>query len=212
VDVRAAMRTTGSVRYFDPADIGDDVLLDAIESARFGPSGGNRQPLRFIVVRDPTTKRALADLYLPLWKADLAAYLDGGMRTGSTLGPAVQAADDFAEHLHEVPVMLVVCALLEDLHPQTRGVEGPNMIAGASVYPIVQNVCLALRAEGVATTITTLICDREAEAGKLLGLPDDVVCACHVAVGRPAYGFPRRLTRLPVQRLVSFERYSPPPS
>lgn len=203
-----AMRTTGSARYFSHEPVEDDVVLAAIEAARFGPSGGNRQPVRWIIVRDPAVKGALADLYLPLWKRDMKAFLGGAMTTGSALGPAVRAADDFAEGLRDVPVILVACAVVADLHAHMTGPDGPNLLAGSSVYPIVQNACLALRSLDVATTITTLICEREAEAKEILALPDGLVCACHIAVGRPANGFPRKLTRLPVEDLVSNDRYA----
>lgn len=203
-----AMRTTGSIRYFAPDAVPREVILDAIEAARFGPSGGNRQPVRWVIVADPGVRGKLADLYLPLWKRDMAAFLGGQMATGSALGPAVQAADDFAEGLRDVPVILVACAVLADMHAHTRGADGaPNMLAGSSVYPIVQNACLALRAQGVGTTITTLICEREREAAEILGLPEGLVCACHIAVGYPAHGFPTKLTRLPVEELVSYDRY-----
>lgn len=60
------MRTTGSTRYFSDDHVPDEVIDAAIEVARFAPSGGNRQPVRWIVVRDRGIKQALAELYLPL--------------------------------------------------------------------------------------------------------------------------------------------------
>jgi nitroreductase len=209
-EVVEVMKTTGSARYFKPDDVPDEVLLGALDAARFGPSGGNRQPVRWIVVRDPAIKGALADLYLPLWKRDMEAFLGGQMATGSTLGPAVKMADDFAENLRDVPVILVACAVLGDMHAHMSGPDGPNMLAGSSVYPIVQNACLALRAHGVASTITTLICEREEEAAAILDLPDGIVCACHIAVGYPARPFPTKLTRLSLEELVSYDRFSAP--
>ncbi|MFM8855922.1 MAG: nitroreductase family protein [Actinomycetota bacterium] len=48
--VLQAIRTTGSMRYQSTRDVPNDVLLAALEAARFGPSGGNRQPVRWIVI------------------------------------------------------------------------------------------------------------------------------------------------------------------
>lgn len=209
--VRDAMRTLGSVRQFRPDPVSDEVLRAAIEAGRFGPSGGNRQPVRWIAVRDAQTKAALADLYLPLWKRDMEAFLTGAMRTGSSLGPAVKATDEFAEALRDIPVLLVATVVVADLHAHMRASDGsPNLIAGSSVYPIVQNVCLALREQGVASTITTLLCEREAEVAAILDLPEGVVCACHIAVGYPAAGFPTRLKRLPVDELLFTDRFGTP--
>jgi len=203
------MRTTGSTRSFSDVHVPDDVIDAAIEAARFAPSGGNRQPVRWIVVRDATIKASLADLYLPLWQRDMAMFLGGTMRLGmDDVGPAIAAANHFAEHIGEASAILVGCVVRKDLHAHMEGPDGPNMLAGSSVYPTVQNLCLALRAQGVGSTLTTLICEREYEAAAILGIPEGVVSACHVVVGYPAKPFPTSLSRLSVQQLRCTDRYS----
>ncbi|MGE0066285.1 MAG: nitroreductase family protein [Solirubrobacterales bacterium] len=207
IDLFEAMRTTGSIRSFSPEEVSDEVLEGAFEAARFGPSGGNRQPVRWVVVRDPGLKRALADLYAPLQARDLEALRTGELRLGSDVEGMIAVATEFAAGLAEVPAMLVACAVVADLHNHMIGADGPNMIAGSCVYPIVQNLCLALRAQGVGSTITTLLCEREREVAELLAVPDGLRCACHLAVGYPRHRFPTRLTRLPVSELVVHDRF-----
>ncbi|OLT09576.1 hypothetical protein BJF78_30395 [Pseudonocardia sp. CNS-139] len=57
MDLDLVMRTTGTTRYLTPPDdVADDVLCDAVAVARFGPQGGNRQPVRWVFVRNPDTK------------------------------------------------------------------------------------------------------------------------------------------------------------
>ena len=56
------MRRTFSAREFTGDPLPDEVLRTIFDHARFASSGGNRQGWRVIVVRDPATKRALADL------------------------------------------------------------------------------------------------------------------------------------------------------
>ncbi len=60
-----AMRTTGAVRQFTGDPLPDDVLERILDNARFAPSGGNRQGVRVIVIRDAATRDALADLVGP---------------------------------------------------------------------------------------------------------------------------------------------------
>ena len=50
----------------------------------------------------------------------------------------------------------------------------PNAVAGASIYPAVQNMMLAARALGLGSTLTTrhLLYEKETEAA--LGLPPGV--------------------------------------
>src|SRR4051812_13536753 len=77
-----AMRTTGTCRYFTDEPVSDEVFYKAFDAARFGPQGGNRQPVRWIVVRDQAKKQRLAELYLPYWDADFNAIAGGGGDVG----------------------------------------------------------------------------------------------------------------------------------
>jgi hypothetical protein len=64
--------------------------------------------------------------------------------------------DHFARRPGEHPAIIVVCADLAQVHP-TGTEPGRLPIAdGARIYPVTQNPCLALRAQGAATTFTTL--------------------------------------------------------
>ena len=67
LDLVTTLRSTGAVREFQPGPVGDDVLRRILETARFAPSGGNRQGWRVIVVKDPSVRAALRDIYLTGW-------------------------------------------------------------------------------------------------------------------------------------------------
>ncbi|WP_433503298.1 nitroreductase family protein [Pseudonocardia halophobica] len=209
MELTEAMRTTGTCRYFTPDPVPDEVLHRAFDAARFGPQGGNRQPLRWVVVRDPERKRALADLYLPPWKAYLAGVGIGDVRVGA-VPKAVADADHFAEHLADAPAIVVVCAELDGLHPTDHELGRLSVVGGASIYPTMQNFCLALRDQGVASAVTTLLCHSEPEVRKLLDIPDGIITAAHVAIGYPAKGFPRKLSRGPVEDTVFADTYGSP--
>lgn len=206
MELTEAMRTTGTCRYFSDQEVPDDVLYRAFDSARFGPQGGNRQPVRWIVVRDAGLKKALADLYLPPWKAYFDGISDGEVKVGA-LPKSVTAADDFAEHLADVPAIIVLCAEVSGLHPTDTGLDRLSVVGGASIYPTMQNLCLALREQGVATAVTTLLCIEEVKVAEMLGIPAGFITAAHIAVGYPATAFPTKLTRSPVQDIVSLDRF-----
>ncbi|GAA4915811.1 nitroreductase [Actinomycetospora succinea] len=209
MELTDAMRTVGTCRYFTGDAVPDDVLYRAFDAARFGPQGGNRQPVRWVVVRDADRKQALADLYLPLWKSYLGAIGDGSVNVGA-LPKTVQDADHFAEHLAQAPAIVVVCAEIDGLHPTDLELDRFSVVGGASIYPTVQNFCLALRDQGVGSAVTTLLCHHEPQVRELLELPDGVITAAHVAIGYPAKGFPRKLTRSAVEEIVSAETYGAP--
>ena len=209
MELTDAMRTTGTCRYFSPDPVPDEVLRAAFDVARFGPQGGNRQPVRWIVVRDAATKQALADLYLPLWKAYFDGIASGDVSVGA-LPKTVTDADHFAENLASVPAIVVACAEVAGLHPTDTELGRLSVVGGGSIYPTVQNLCLALRNLGVASAFTTLLCITEPAVRKLLSIPDDFITAGHIAIGYPAHGFPTRLTRSPVEEIVFAEAFDRP--
>ena len=72
MDLIETLRTTGAVREFRSDPVDDDVVARILDNARFAPSGGNRQGWHAVVVKDPATRTALRDLYLPGWREYLA--------------------------------------------------------------------------------------------------------------------------------------------
>jgi nitroreductase len=59
MDFYEVIKTRRSVRQFDARPIPDDVLERVLNAARIAPSGSNRQPWKFIVVRDERLKEKL---------------------------------------------------------------------------------------------------------------------------------------------------------
>jgi hypothetical protein len=73
--------------------------------------------------------------------------------------------------------------------------------------PVPDEVVYRERAQGVATTVTTLLVAREPDVKKLLGIPGHMATACHIVAGYPARPFPRRLHRPEASRLAFADRY-----
>ena len=61
MDVLDAIKTRKSIRKYLEKPLEDEKLNVVLEAARLAPSAGNRQEWRFVVVRDPKTRRGLAD-------------------------------------------------------------------------------------------------------------------------------------------------------
>ena len=61
MDVLDAIKTRKSVREYLDKPVEDKKLNMILEAARLAPSAGNRQEWRFVVVRDPKTRRKLAE-------------------------------------------------------------------------------------------------------------------------------------------------------
>ena len=61
MNVVDAIKTRKSVRKYLDKPVEDEKLNVILEAARLAPSAGNRQEWRFVVVRDPKTRRRLAE-------------------------------------------------------------------------------------------------------------------------------------------------------
>ncbi|MCU1455147.1 MAG: putative oxidoreductase [Acidimicrobiales bacterium] len=168
------LQTTRAVRKRLDLDrpVERSVVLDCLRLAIQAPSGGNSQPWRWIVIDDQPTKDALAGLYREAYapyiasrKAELAA------QGGNADHPIAQSSDYLAEHLEEVPVMVIPCLL-----GRVTADDSPGHVAGffGSVMPAVWSFMLALRSRGLGSAFTTLHLEREKEAAALLGVPDTV--------------------------------------
>jgi nitroreductase len=60
MDVMNAIKTRKSVRAYLDRPVEDDKLNAVLEAARLAPSASNRQEWRFVIVREPETRKKLA--------------------------------------------------------------------------------------------------------------------------------------------------------
>ncbi len=215
MELTDAMRCAPTSRRFTGEPIAEDVIRSVLDNARFAPSGGNRQGWRVVVVRDGELRRAIRDLYLPAWR-DYMEQTGGAqlLREPDAFDAArvrmVQRSDHYATHLDELPVHLLIGVRIADVLATDAQLARLSIVGGASIYPFVQNVLLALRDVGLGAALTTLLVPAEAEVKELLGFPDDVALAAHIGVGHRADPWPRRLARKPVEEFAFADRYGEP--
>jgi len=56
------IKSRRSIRKYKQTPVEDEKLNTVLEAARWAPSAGNRQPWEFIVVKDPSIRRKVADI------------------------------------------------------------------------------------------------------------------------------------------------------
>ncbi len=227
LDLVETLRSTGAVREFTPEPVGDDVLRRILETARFAPSGGNRQGWRVIVVKDPSVRAALRDLYLTGWYEYLAMGSAGLVPWAPVTDRAAEARGagphpgvrrrrcrrhgaGVRRDPGPAPALLLVLADLTALAAVDRDLPRYTLVGGASIYPFVWSVLLAARAEGLSGVVTTMPVRREPDVRALFGFPDSVAVASLVVLGRPVSA-PRRLRRASVDSFTWVDRYDGPP-
>jgi len=198
VPLLEGIRTARAIRRLRPDPVPPALIRKVCEAGTFAPSGGNRQPWRFIAVTEPERRAWVAERYLPIFRDYIA--------------PALRAAEDpefpdakrrnaraalhLAEHLHEAPVHLFVAGWKRRGEPQLQ-----------ALFPAIQNVLLACRAVGLGASLTTLHLAFRAEVDAWLGLPPEVPSCALLPIGWPLgrHGVPPRRS---VDECLSWERYS----
>lgn len=192
MDLFEAIWTTRAMRRLDSSqDVSDNDIHQMIEAAMKGPSGGNQQPMRFIVVRDSETRARIGVLYRECWEQTRGIY---GADPAKVLGDRIlNSADHLAQHLGEAPVLIIACAATRRQVPM-------------SVYPSVQNLMLAGRALGLGTTLTTVHLNREDELKAILEMPEDSSTYAIIPVGVPL-GRWAEAQRQPVEEVTFLDRW-----
>jgi len=224
MELSEALRTTGAVREFTDEPVSDEALYKILDTARFAPSGGNRQSWRTVVVRDATIKRGLRNLYLSGWYDYLAMGAAGlvawapitdrgaeaeALKSADQMASQAVQRGGFAEHLDEVPVLVVVLADLRALAAVDRDHDRYSFAGGASIYPFVWSMLLAAHEVGLGGVMTTMLVRQEAAVRRLLGVPPELAVAAVVALGHPVRR-PTKLRRASVAEFATLDRFDGP--
>jgi len=141
-----------------------ELLEECFDLAFQAPTGGNQQGWHFVVVTDADQKKALGKLYRKSQNETEPPSAPPGQQA------VMNSAAYLAEHLQEVPVLVIPCI---------EGREDKQPMGGAgywaSLFPAVWSYCLALRSRGLGTCWTTLhlIGGGEQKVAELLGIPYD---------------------------------------
>ncbi len=197
MDIFEAINTQRAMRRLRPDPVPEELIWTLLDAAVRAPSGGNRQPWNFVVVRDAETKAKIAEWYLDGWNTAYGPFREAAMASPA-IAKTYASADHLANHLAEVPVLIVAAVNLSMVAP----VSPP----GASIYPAVQNLLLAARALGLGATLTTVYRTHEAEVKQLLGIPEGVDTMALIPLGWPRGDF-GPTSRMPTENIVFWEKW-----
>src|SRR5262249_130476 len=198
-----AIGSTRSMRRLKSDPVPDELIREILEAAICAPSGGDSQHWRFIVVKDPETKKQLQIRYKrafeDLRKRFHAAPPPPG-KTQEQKRRMLAARNHLTEPFHEAPFLIVCCL---------QGDSGSGVGAGASIYPAVQNMLLAARALGLGATLTTRHLLYEKEVEEILGLPAGAQSYAILPIGYPMGKF-GPVGRGPLTEIVYQDRWGNP--
>lgn len=195
-----AITTTRAIRRYRPEPIPTDDLAAIMFAASRAPSGSNRQPFRFIVLRDGEVamqaKALLGTTFRAGWaqKVQADGYTAGsGQVADSPKSRTARTMQQFVDRFEATPVVVLAC--LERYREPSPG-------EGASVFPAVQNLLLAARNLGYGGVITMWHHAVEPQLKELLGMPERATIAAVVPLGRPEGGGHGPVRRRPMNELI----------
>jgi nitroreductase len=199
VPLLEGIRTTRAIRRLKPDPVPPELIRKVCEAGTFAPSGGNRQPWIFVAVSDPHERAWIAERYRKAFHAYIAPAAEAARDPSypEERRRMQRAAIWLADHLHEVPVHLLVAGWTRRGEPQLQ-----------ALFPAIQNVLLACRAVGLGASLTTAHRAFGAELDRRLRLPEDCPTCALLPIGWPRgrYGRP---PRRPVDDCLFWERYAP---
>jgi nitroreductase len=203
VGLLEGLATTRAIRRFRPDPVSEEDMAALLFAATRAPSGSNRQPFRFLVLRDgPRAREAralLGEAFRAAWRTKAAA--DGYPEDEDTRrGRTARALQRFVEGFEDVPVVVLACLVRY---------RAPHPTEGASVYPACQNLLLAARARGLGGVLTMWHAPVEDELRAVLGIPDGVAVAATLALGHPEGGH-GPVRRRPLPELVYEDAWGEP--
>ena len=215
MELDRALRTTGAIRRFAETRVEPSVVHSILDTARFAPSGGNRQPWRVAVVAELSLRRRLADLMQPVWTEYVAAAQAG--RRGfnpvdhQSIDDAPHIENELLDQIEEVPVVLAVAVDLRELAVMDGDLDRVSIVGGASSYPFCWSLLLAAHDHGQGGVMTPFLSRAEPEAGPLLGLPEHHALAATIVLGVPEESRPTKLGRRAVATFATIDRFDGPP-
>lgn len=202
LDVWAAMATARAIRRYTDEPVGDATLRRCLEAATWAPSGGNWQSWRFVVLRSPEARAAVARaaavslaVIEPIYSMVRPDPDDTSRRARSDRA-TYELHDRAGDH---------TSVLFATRHFDSAS----ELLLGGSVYPALQNFLLAARAQGLGACPTSWTSYGEDILREAIGVPDDWLMAGHVVVGWPR-GRHGPLRRRPVADVTSLDRWDLP--
>ncbi len=183
-DVVTARRTVGG---FSDTPVDPSALRRAVATAITAPAPGVTAPWRFVLVESVDARKRLLDAVLAARVTDpqADAFVGAGI-TGET-SAANSAANSAADVLLSAPELVVPCRVMLD-HPDARGATAERDTYVLSAGAAVENLLVALTAEGLGSCWVPPTTCPPAATRRELGLPPLWEPVGTVAVGHPAQG------------------------
>lgn len=161
-----------------------ELIEECLELAIQAPTGSNSQGWHFLIVTDAEKKARIGELYKQsfyIYARSREEQLNSKDRSEAfveQMGRVVKSSVYLANHMHEVPLMIIPCI--------EQRVENLDAMAQAGLYgsilPAAWSLMLALRSRGLGAAWTTLHLRYESEIAEILDIPPNITQAALLPV------------------------------
>ncbi len=189
----------------DPVPI--EMIRKILDAGIRAPSGQNLQAWAFVVLQEAANKKFFQERYYQAMLDRFGEALRPKNDDTSSWARIIRSALYLAEHMHEAPVLLLVCGKRDwpFAVPEEKR-EGKAPPSYGSIYPCVQNILLACRALGLGASLTTMHQMFEDELQQRLGIPSEFGVVATIPIGFPTGKF-GPVRRRPVTEVTHFDRW-----
>jgi nitroreductase len=201
MDIFEVIKTNRAIRRFKSDPIPQKILDQVLDAAVHAPNGGNSQRWHFLVLKDAEVRAKVGGLYRDAYLKHYDAIASAAAADNPARARVYQSSRSLAEHMgDEPPILILACS------DRPGGGLDPGRMAGASIFPAIQNLMLAARALGLGTCLTTIHQHNETQIKEYLGIPENVDTYALIPLGYPAGNF-GPLTRKPASEVTYVDHW-----
>ena len=200
-----AIKNRRSIRKYTPDDVPQEMIEQMLEAARLAPSGSNRQPWRFLVVRDQELKKALRRLCLDqrfIEEAPVVIICFGDLERYSP-----EAEKKGRQEFMDSGVLETLSGRFADPEflAEMDALPAPpreELLIGAiaNTYIAIEHLVLMATALGLGTCWVGAF--EPAEINQFFGLADNLVPGAVIPVGYPAGELPPQRPRVSFDEIL----------
>lgn len=167
MELYETIKNRRSIRKYKSTDISNEIIEDLINCARLAPSAKNRQPWKFIIVKDKT-KNEIADIMLEKERKSKVSLENKIYNVKSSVKATAQI-------IKEAPILILV------FRPKDN-----NWIIGdsLSIGGAIEHICLRATDLGLGSLWIRDTVYTQEEIANLVG-KDDMELICAISIGYP---------------------------
>ena len=201
-----AIESRRSIRRFAPDDVPEAVIEQLLEAARLAPSASNRQPWRFIVVKDQERKKELRRLCLDQQFVEEAPVVF--VCFGDFERYSMESRKKRQQEMADYGVLDTLSGRFADPEYRANTDSRPVPTRTDLITPLVANTYIAI--EHIVLMATALglgSCwvggfTSALDISRLFDLPDNLVPIAVVPVGYPAGNIPSQRPRVTREEIL----------